>query len=240
MAKKIRIIVAEEVATVAGHRDPIVCGNEDYEVEFTFDEAWDDHPVKTARFISNGKITDVVFEGTTVAVPKLYNTTQVSIGVYSGETKTTTAAVLRCMPSAVCPGGVPEEPTPDVYGQLVDLINNGLGGGGGGQGGASWPKPEQVTADTRITEAGYYYAYAAFSRTEYVTHNFSVFYFKPNTLMPSVSVATLYAGHTGRLVVSGDGKLTLSLITRTVNGTNVTDTYSDAGTMYDIYLAKLS
>lgn len=238
MAKKIRIIVADEVATVAGHRDPIVCGNEDYEVEFTFDEAWDDHPVKTARFISNGKITDVVFEGTTVAVPKLYNTTQVSIGVYSGETKTTTAAVLRCMPSAVCPGGVPEEPTPDVYGQLIDLINNGLGGGGGG--GASWPKPERVTADTRITEEGYYYAYAAFSGVESVVQNFGVFYFKPYTTMSAMTVATVYAGHSARLTVSGDGKLTLSLITRTVNGTTVTDSFSDAGTMYNIYLTKLS
>lgn len=237
MVKKIRIIVAEGIATVAGHRDPIVCGNEDYEVEFTFDEAWDDHPVKTARFIANGKTTDVVFEGTTVAVPKLRNTTQVSIGVYSGETKTTTAAVLRCVPSVLCPGGVPEEPTPDVYGQLIDLINNGLGGGGGG---ASWPKPEKVTADTRITEEGYYYAYAVFSGTEFVIFNFGVFYFKPYTVVPSVTVATLYAGHSARLSVNGEGKLTLNLITRTVNGTTVTDSFSDAGTMYNIYLAKLS
>ena len=123
MSKTIRIIVDDGVATVAGHNNPIVCGNEDYEVEFVFDKAWDDHPVKTARFVYNGKTIDVVFEGTTVAVPKLRNTSKVSIGVYSGETKTTTAAVIRCIPSVLCPGGVPDEPTPDVYGQLVDLIN---------------------------------------------------------------------------------------------------------------------
>lgn len=156
MAKKIRIIVVDKVATVAGHNRPIVCGNEDYEVEFTFDEAWDNHPVKTARFIFNGKTTDVVFEGTTVAVPKIHNTTQVSIGVYAGETSTTTAAVIRCLPSVLCPGGVPEEPTPDVYGQLIEMINNGLGGGGGSDESTPWPVPT-LSEDKTFPGNGYYY-----------------------------------------------------------------------------------
>lgn len=237
MAKTLHIVVADKIATYAAGGGYIVCGNGDYEVAFTFDAEWDNHPVKTARFAANGKHIDVVFEGATVTVPKLYNTTQVSVGVFSGELKTSTSAVIRCLPGATCEGGVPEEPTPDVYGQLVDLINNGLGGGGGG---ASWPKPEQVTADTRITEAGYYYAYAGFTGVGAVTYNFGVFYCDPTkvTLGSTVS-AYIHAGHLARLTISTDGKVTLQIAAQTVSGTNVTTTYTD-NNMYSVYLAKLS
>lgn len=218
MAKKIRIVVADKIATVAGHNRPIVCGNEDYEVEFTFDETWDNHPVKTARFISNGKTTDVVFEGTTVAVPKIRNTTQISIGVYSGETSTTTAAVIRCLPSVLCPGGVPEEPTPDVYGQLIDLINKGLGGGGG-QGGASWPV-FTLSEDKTFPEDGYYYVCIGSSMA--LVH-FGVVGVFPGAVSNSVA----FSGYTLSWW-SSTRKITIML-----NGQDMTSSTS-------IYLAKLS
>ena len=238
MKKTLHISVVDKIATYCQRDGTIVCGNSDYVIEFSFDSEWNTHYTKTARFITEGTYTDVVFDGTRVAVPPLTNCSSVSVGVFSGNLKTTTPAVIGCQKSILCGGGVPFDPTPDVYSQIIDLINNG--GGGGGQGGASWPVPEKVTAETRITEAGYYYAYAAFSGTDYVTHNFGVFYFKPQTSLPSAAAALVYAGHNARLQISGDGQLTLTLINRTINGTSVVESYYDPGIMYTIFLAKLS
>lgn len=110
----------------------IVCGNSDYVVEFNFDEEWAEHPVRTARFSTWNGYTDVVFEGTQCPVPVLSQASYVKVGVFAGDLCTTTPAYVPCKKSIRCEGGPPIEPPPDVYAQLIAMIENGLGGGDNG------------------------------------------------------------------------------------------------------------
>lgn len=108
----------------------IVCGNSDYSVNFTFDEEWI-MPIKTARFVfvSEGKVEhiDVVFEGTTAAVPVLVDVKEVRVGVYAGELYTTTPAIIPCDRSIRCGSGEPIEPTASQYDQIMELLNSAGG-----------------------------------------------------------------------------------------------------------------
>lgn len=104
----------------------IVCGNSDYVVEFNFDEEWAEHPVRTARFSTWKGFTDVVFEGSQCHVPALSNASYVKIGVFAGDLRTTTPAYIPCKKSILCEGGAPIEPTPDVYAQLIAMIESGM------------------------------------------------------------------------------------------------------------------
>ena len=120
-----QIDVVEKVARVIGS-PVIICGNSDYTIRFTFDEEWLDQPAKTARFkwVRNGVVetADVVFTGSTVAVPVLSNITAVQVGVYAGELQTTTPARVPCIRSILCGGGTHPEPPQDVYLQLLELL----------------------------------------------------------------------------------------------------------------------
>ena len=104
----------------------IVCGNSDYVVEFNFDEEWAEHPIRTARFSTWKGFTDVVFEGSQCPVPVLSNASYVKIGVFAGDLRTTTHAYIPCKKSILCEGGAPIEPTPDVYAQLIAMIESGM------------------------------------------------------------------------------------------------------------------
>lgn len=134
MAKTLHIAVNDKVATYCQRDGVIVCGNSDYEIEFAFDSEWSSHAVKTARFIHGKTYEDVVFEGNTVAVPVMRGITSLAVGVFSGNLKTTTPALITCRKSVLCEGGSPSEPTPDVYAQIIDLLNKGGGGGSGNDG----------------------------------------------------------------------------------------------------------
>lgn len=103
----------------------IVCGNSDYIFNFIFDEEWNDHEIKTARFAYGGNFTDVVFNGNTCPAPVISNTTVCTVGVFAGDLKTTTPALVTCDKSILCDGGVPADPTPDVYAQIMELLKNG-------------------------------------------------------------------------------------------------------------------
>lgn len=150
MAKTLNINVVNKVATYCQRGGDIVCGNSDYVIAFTFDTEWDAHPIKTARFVANGKIVaDVVFEGTSVAVPVIHNALSVAVGVFSGNLKTTTPAIIGCQKSILCEGGSPADPAPDVYNQIIDLLNNG-GGGGGGSGGSVSIVQEMGDSETSV------------------------------------------------------------------------------------------
>lgn len=123
MVKTLHVSVNNKIASYWQRDGVIVCGNSDYVIEFTFDSEWDDHQIKTARFISANGYSDVVFEGTTVAVPVVQNTERLTVGVFSGNLKTTTPAVIPCMKSILCGEGVPVDPPPDVYTQLMEKMN---------------------------------------------------------------------------------------------------------------------
>lgn len=104
--KTLRINVKDKIATYLQRDGVIVCGNKGYKISFSFDEEWNEHSTKTARFIWNGKFFDKTFTGDECDVPVINDATEVTVGVYAGDLKTTTPAVIPCLISILC--GNPE------------------------------------------------------------------------------------------------------------------------------------
>lgn len=100
-----------------------VCGNSDFVIDFDFDSEWDAYETKTARFTYNGSYADVVFTGNSCAVPIINNTFFFNVGVYAGDMHTTTAARVPCKKSILCGSGFPADPSPDVYNQIMEKLN---------------------------------------------------------------------------------------------------------------------
>lgn len=121
--KIITVTVRDKIARAeAGAR--VVCGNSDYAVRFDLDAEWAEYSVKTARFVGDGgSCTDVQFEGSDCAVPILRNTRTLLVGVFAGNLRTTTAALIHAVPCITDPDGTPADPTPDVYAQLMERFN---------------------------------------------------------------------------------------------------------------------
>lgn len=117
----IKIDIKEKIATNLSDT-VIVCGNNDYFVEFTFDSEWENIKVKTARFYFNFKHIDIVFEGNTCQIPLLEETQLLRVGVFADNVKTTTDAEIRCVYSIKKYGGNVYEPSPDVYAQIMALL----------------------------------------------------------------------------------------------------------------------
>ena len=125
LGQRITIEIVDKIATCLTEL-PVVCGNSDYEVEFKFDEEWNEHSVKTARFRVNGEYTDVVFEGDICNMPIITNAKIVWIGVFAGELSTSTPAIVYCKPSILDGEDVPAPPRDDVYSQIVALCNEAV------------------------------------------------------------------------------------------------------------------
>ena len=126
----------------------LVCGNNDYKIEFDFDEAWDNHNTKTALFVFGNQTIYKVFDGNICDGVVVENATKCYIGVFSGDLITSTYAAIPCLMSIRDLGGVPKEPTKEVYDQIIDLINEYIQGGGGGSGGSGFsPTIEIVPID---------------------------------------------------------------------------------------------
>lgn len=124
MNTKIEINVENKIASAAEKSAFIVCGNSDYLIKFSFDEEWAEHEVKTARFAYAGKYIDIVFSGDECPVPIITDTVAVGIGVFAGDLKTTTPAIIACERSILCGGGTPAEPPEDVYNQIMDMLGD--------------------------------------------------------------------------------------------------------------------
>lgn len=119
----INITVRGKIARAEG-RARVVCGNSDYAVRFDFDAEWSEYTVKTARFVTeDGSYNDVQFTGSDCAVPILRNTRTLLVGVFAGNLRTTTAALIHAVPCITDPDGTPADPTPDVYAQLMERFN---------------------------------------------------------------------------------------------------------------------
>ena len=119
----INVTVRGKIARAEG-RARVVCGNSDYAVRFDFDAEWEAYDLKTARFVSeDGSYTDVQFEGDTCTIPILRNTRTLLVGVFAGNLRTTTAALIHAVPCITDPDGTPADPTPDVYAQLMERFN---------------------------------------------------------------------------------------------------------------------
>lgn len=84
----------------------IVNGNTDYVVAFDFDSEWNAYTEKTARFVYCDKRgarrwIDIPIEDGICHVPKLERTDQVEVGIYAGNIRTTTGAVIPCIWSII-------------------------------------------------------------------------------------------------------------------------------------------
>lgn len=123
---QIGIEIKNKIATLSDQDAVIVCGNSDYVLKFTFDEEWQAYEAKTARFYSNGEIEDVVFNGDECPVPVMERTDGVYIGVFAGDLSATTNVYITCKKSILCIGGSVKKPIPDVYAQLMQMINDGI------------------------------------------------------------------------------------------------------------------
>lgn len=118
----INISVENKIAESDG--SSYICGNSDFVVNFAFDSEWDAYGTKTARFSYNGSYVDVVFDGNQCAIPIISDTYFFLVGVYAGNLHTTTPARVPCKKSILCDTGSPADPTPDVYNQIMDKLNN--------------------------------------------------------------------------------------------------------------------
>lgn len=101
-----------------------VCGNSDYVIHFDFDAEWNAYKPKTARFSYNGNYVDVVLSGNQCAVPVIADAYFFNIGVFAGDLHTTTPARVPCRKSILSDAGTPADPTPGVYNQIMERLNN--------------------------------------------------------------------------------------------------------------------
>lgn len=116
----IDVVIRDKIAQPVHGK--IVCGNSDYKIRFDFDDEWAEYETKTARFNYNGKTTDVIFSGDTVNVPVLSNTILVEVGVFAGALHSTSPARIACIRSILGEEGVPEDPAPGVYDQIMSML----------------------------------------------------------------------------------------------------------------------
>ena len=111
---------------------PYVCSNSDYEVVFTFDAEWEEHPQKTVRFCAGGQCVERIITGNTCPVPVLDEGAFMQVGVYAGNLQTSTAAMIRMCGSIRSIGGAPAEPEPSVYDQIMEMLESmDISGSGG-------------------------------------------------------------------------------------------------------------
>lgn len=128
----IEIDIAQKIATVRGYPS-IVLGNDDYSITFYFDSEWSGYTSKTLVLsllsAKTGMLQtkEILFHGDTVNLPAILNTGEISIGVYAGDLKTSTNAIITCY-GVVNPANNPHpNPEPDVYTQLLAYLLS-LGG----------------------------------------------------------------------------------------------------------------
>lgn len=122
----IRIRVRDKIAENLTPEVKIVCGNEDYQVEFDLDEAWGSSNIKTGLFVRNGELIAQPFEGEICPVPVIENASFLAIGCSSsdGLLKTTTPAYADCIKSVkdLATSEIPA-PTKSEHDKIAELLN---------------------------------------------------------------------------------------------------------------------
>lgn len=121
--RKIKFEVKDRVIKRIGDFVNTVGDNSDYEAEFLFDSEWDGH-IKTARFIKSGKYVEQILENDRCLIPvEVLKHGYLKVGVFTSE-MTTTRCEVFIRPSIKQDNGVTAEPTPDVYSQIIRMIEN--------------------------------------------------------------------------------------------------------------------
>lgn len=103
----------------------VVGDNTDYLAKFIFDDEWNGK-IKTARFINNDKYVDVILdENDSCHIPiEVMKSGNMNVGVYAGNLTTTTPVKVKITASILEEDGLPADPTPDVYSQVITIVEN--------------------------------------------------------------------------------------------------------------------
>ena len=118
----VNITIRERIASIPEDIE-LICNNPSDVLVFDFDEEWDAHELKTARFIWEGKYIDVPFSSNSVKTPVIYHTNHVFVGVFvDGLTSAPVKIPYRF--SIKCLGNTPKPPSQDAYDQIIQLIND--------------------------------------------------------------------------------------------------------------------
>lgn len=97
--------------------------NSDYVAEFHFDAEWEGR-IKTARFVRDGRYSEQMLENDKCKIPvEILKFGYIKVGVFTADITTTECEVL-VRRSIKQENGVTEPPTPDVYSQIISLIEN--------------------------------------------------------------------------------------------------------------------
>lgn len=101
----------------------LIGDNEDYNASFVFDNEWSGL-IKTARFIQNGKYVDQILSNDKCSIPvEVLKQGRLSVGVYA-DGMVTTPCEIYIRQSIKETNGAVAEPTPDVYSQIISMIEN--------------------------------------------------------------------------------------------------------------------
>lgn len=101
----------------------LIGDNADYKATFVFDEEWNGH-IKTARFIHSGQCVEVILENDMCDIPlELLKSGCLKVGVYTSE-MTTTPCEVHIRASIKQENGTTPDPTPDVYAQIINMLEN--------------------------------------------------------------------------------------------------------------------
>ena len=100
--------------------------------KFTFCEDWE-NIIKTAVFVSaKGNVFNVILEEDICIVPwEVIEHPHFTVSVFGGDRITTNKVVVNVSKSGYQKGETPQEPTPDIYAQIIELIENIEISGGG-------------------------------------------------------------------------------------------------------------
>lgn len=131
MLTTIHIAVCDRVPIITAGED-VLSHNSDYVAEFVFDEEWQDK-VKTVYFVcEDGSYQAVVMSGDSCDVPMMAGEhRRIFVGVQAGSAekpsvlKTSRPCCLKVKDSIADYLGQPiPDPTPDVYEQIISMLNN--------------------------------------------------------------------------------------------------------------------
>lgn len=121
--KTVKVTVKNKVAAPA-EDVTLVGGNADVRFSFEFDGEWSEKSTKTAVFVtSDGSAFYETIENGECAMPVLYNTSYVKVGVLSADIMTSTAAVIPCRLSIDDEAASGRTVGSDAYRQLLALID---------------------------------------------------------------------------------------------------------------------
>lgn len=117
------IAIKDRIASVHAGVE-LVCNNPTDTIRFIFDEEWNTHTERVARFVWENDFVDVPFTGDEVKAPEITNTIYVFVGVYADDIASTYAKV-QCKRSILCLGGKERLPGGHTnYYNFEELVKN--------------------------------------------------------------------------------------------------------------------